>query len=229
MPYRTPVDPRAARRLPLLDRVAVETSCSASWDEMVGDDAVRFCCTCSKNVYDLTAMAPDDAELLLARHVAEGDALPCARIYRRTDGRILTAECSTGASRRHQKRFAKTLAAGIAGVALVAGLTDQATRPKLWPDVEEPVDVDRAPLVRMRMGTLVLSSECRTGEAVSTDVDRALRSDESTRPEDLEPEGAGPPRRRYVRDDPDVGILRGTVSLVTDVTGVRQGRRRHPP
>ena len=184
---------------------------------MVGDDAVRFCCICSKNVYDLTAMTPDDAELFLEHHVAAGDALPCARIYRRSDGRVLTSECAAGASRRHVRRFAKTLAAGMAGVALVAGLTERAMRPVLGPDVDEPELVDRAPITRMQMGGMVLAAEHHADEARADDVDQALRSDESTRPEDLEPEGEGPARRRYVRDDPDRGILRGTVSLVRDV------------
>jgi hypothetical protein len=184
---------------------------------MVGDDTVRFCCTCSKNVYDLTAMSPDDAELFLAHHVATGDALPCARIYRRPDGRVLTSECPTGASRRHLTRFARTLSAGVAGAALLAGLTDRVMRPELGPDLDEPEAVARATVTRMSMGEMLLTAEHHGGEPRAYDVDRALRSDESTRPEDLEPEGEGPARRRYVRDDPDQGIIRGTVSLVRDV------------
>jgi hypothetical protein len=184
---------------------------------MVGDDTVRFCCTCSKNVYDLTAMSPDDAELFLAHHVATGDALPCARIYRRPDGRVLTSECPTGASRRHLTRFARTLSAGVAGAALLAGLTDRVMRPELGPDLDEPEAVARATVTRMSMGEMLLTAEHHGGEPRAYDVDRALRSDESTRPEDLEPEGEGPARRRYVRDDPDQGIIRGRVSLVRDV------------
>ena len=142
MPYRSSSDPRLARRLPLLDRVAVKTSCKASWDEMVGDEIARFCCTCSKNVYDLTAMHPDEAELFLEQHLAAGGPLPCARIYRRRDGRVLTSECPTGETRRHLLRLAKTLAAGAAGAALLAGSVEVATRPKLGPDVEEPESND---------------------------------------------------------------------------------------
>ncbi len=195
---------------------------------MVGDDAVRFCCVCSRNVYDLTAMAPDDAELFLARHVSADDALPCGRIYRRNDGRVLTSECPAGASRRHLRRFAKTLAAGVVGAALVGGLADRAMRPELRPDIDEPETVERAPIVRMQMGGMVLTAPHSDGEPRAYDVDQALRSDESTRPEDLEPEGEGPARRRYVRDDPNQGVIRGTVSLVRDITdlSVRQRRRR---
>lgn len=228
MPYRTPSNPRTPRRLPLLERIAVKTSCEASWDEMVGDDVTRFCCTCSKRVYDLTAMHPDEAELFLAQHLSSGEPGPCVRIYRRGDGRVLTSECPTGASRRHLRRFAATAVATMAGAVLVAGMTNLATRPTLGADVEEPEISAREPLPRMRMGEAVLASGPHHDPPAPYEVDRALRSDESTRPDDLEPEGEGAARRRYVRDDPDNGIIRGTVSLVRDVTdvSVRQRRQR---
>jgi len=78
----------------------------------------------------------------------------------------------------------------------------------------------------MQLGGLVFTPAHHDGAPRAYDVDRALRSDESTRPEDLEPEGEGPARRRYVRDDPDQGVLRGTVSLVRDVTDVSVRQRR---
>jgi hypothetical protein len=227
VPYRTPSNPRTPRRLPLLDRITVKTSCTASWDDMIGDAAVRFCCTCSKNVYDLTAMDPDDAELFLARYVSTGEALPCARIYRRADGRVLTSECEAGASRRHLRRFAATVGAGMAASVLLAAMVDLATRPTLGPDLAD-TEVARDTTVTMRMGELAFASGPHHDEPRPYDVDQALRSDEPTRPEDLEPEGHGPARRRYVRDDPDQGIIRGTISLVRAVTdiSVRQRRRR---
>ena len=187
---------------------------------MVGDDTARFCCICCKNVYDLSAMSSDDAELFLAHHAAAGDALPCARIYRRADGRVLTSECPTGASGRHLRRFAKTVVAGVACAALLAGIEDRLTRPELGPDLDEPETAPRAAVARTSMGGMVLADEPHADEPGPSEVDRALRSDESTRPDELEPEGEGPARRRYVRDDPDQGLLRGTVSLVRDVNAL---------
>ncbi|MDB4938844.1 MAG: hypothetical protein JWP87_5816 [Labilithrix sp.] len=230
VPYRTPSNPRQPRRLPLLDRIAVKTSCTSSWDEMVGDDTERFCCRCSKHVYDLMAMDADDAEAFLAAHVAEGGPLPCARIYRRPDGRVLTSECPTGASRRHLRRVSKALAAGIAGAALAAGIVDLATRPTLGPDDDAPA-IDREPARMTRMGGSWFDDPDDHREKPGYDVNAALRSDESTRPEDIE-EGSGPGRRRYVADDPDVGIVRGTTALVTDTleltVNASSRRRRHP-
>lgn len=146
---------------------------------------------------------------------------------RRVDGLVLTSECETGASRRRRRRVAATLGAGMAGAVLLAGILDLATRPTLGPDVTE-TEPYRATVVHMRMGEVALSSGPCGDESRPYDVDRALRSDEHTRAEDLEPEGEGPARRRYVRDDPDQGIIRGTISLVRPVSdvSVRQRRRR---
>src|SRR5580704_343466 len=38
--------------LPLLDAVHVAAPCPASWEQMVGDEHVRFCGQCEKNVYN---------------------------------------------------------------------------------------------------------------------------------------------------------------------------------
>lgn len=59
------------------------------------------------------------------------------------------------------------------------------------------------------------------------DVDRALRSDESTRAEDVEPEGLGPARRRYVLED--AAPVRVSITLVRDVSGITLRRSRRFP
>jgi hypothetical protein len=40
----------------LLDRIRIASPCKVSWDEMAGDDRVRFCGHCAKDVYDLSAL-----------------------------------------------------------------------------------------------------------------------------------------------------------------------------
>lgn len=108
--YRHPAEiPRA--RLPLLDLVSIKTPCRESWDAMTGDDKVRFCARCSKNVHDLSAMTQDEAESFLALHLDDEDA--CVRLYRRPDGRILTSECVQGARTRHARKVAVSVAAGL--------------------------------------------------------------------------------------------------------------------
>lgn len=93
---------RAGRRLPLLDRIEIASPCSASWEAMRGDDRVRFCESCQKNVYDLSAMARAEAEQL----VADREGSLCVRFYRRQDGTVMTADCPVGVKKKRRKRVA---------------------------------------------------------------------------------------------------------------------------
>jgi hypothetical protein len=87
---------------------------------MVGDDRVRFCVHCKKDVYDLSALQRDEAEALLA----ERSGGMCARLYRRTDGTVLTADCPTGV-RRKRRRLA--IAGAVGGGLLAASALRVAT------------------------------------------------------------------------------------------------------
>jgi hypothetical protein len=100
----------------LLENVRIASPCSASWEHMVGDDRVRFCGACEKNVYNLSALPRDEAESLLAQH--EGSI--CVRLYRRADGTVLTADCPVGVRKKRVKRLV-VLAAGAGALAAAAG------------------------------------------------------------------------------------------------------------
>jgi hypothetical protein len=104
---------RAPRKLPMLDDIRVASPCPARWDDMTGDEQSRFCGSCKKNVYNLSAMTREAAEALV--RAKEGDL--CVRYYRRADGTVLTADCSVGVRR---KRVQLVAAAG-AVTALAAG------------------------------------------------------------------------------------------------------------
>jgi hypothetical protein len=71
-----------------LSVVRVEKPCPASWDEMPGDGAVRFCQHCQKHVHDLSAMPADAAERLVC---LSADRL-CVRYAAGADGQPLTLE-----------------------------------------------------------------------------------------------------------------------------------------
>jgi hypothetical protein len=107
--------------LPLLERTRIASPCSADWTKMVGDDRVRHCLDCQKNVYDLSAMTAADAEALLREH--EGDL--CIRLARRADGTIVTSDCPVGARRRLRLRTACVMAAGL----VLGAITAHALRP----------------------------------------------------------------------------------------------------
>src|SRR5262245_216807 len=62
---RDEAEVRQRVKLPMLDRVVVANPCPKSWDEMRGDDRVRFCGHCQKNVFNLIAMTRAEADELL--------------------------------------------------------------------------------------------------------------------------------------------------------------------
>src|SRR5687768_15381993 len=103
-------------RLRVLNETRVASPCPANWEEMEGDEKVRFCSGCQLHVYNLSAMDLEEAaETLLAR---EGRL--CIRFYRRRDGTILTTDCPVGIERVRKQR--RAIAVGAA-VALGAGVT----------------------------------------------------------------------------------------------------------
>ena len=73
---------------------------------MVGDDRVRFCGQCAKNVHNLSALSRGEADALLreaqAVEAARTGAM-CVRLYRRTDGTVLTADCPEGVRRKRRR------------------------------------------------------------------------------------------------------------------------------
>lgn len=106
------------RGLPLLDQVRVASPCKAEWNEMLGDERVRFCLSCEKNVYNLSSMTKDDAESLLRERL--GNDL-CVRFYQRADGTILTQDCPEGVKKKRRKKLA--LAVAGAGALAAAAAT----------------------------------------------------------------------------------------------------------
>ncbi len=106
------------RPLPLLDRVAVASPCDVAWAAMRGDERVRYCGGCAKDVYNLSAMTRDEAEALLRERGAD----LCARFYRRADGTLLTSDCPAGASGRRMRAltYGAIASAAIAGTAFAA-------------------------------------------------------------------------------------------------------------
>jgi hypothetical protein len=98
----------------VLDNIRVAAPCSASWDAMIGDDRVRACGDCQKNVYNLSDMTRDEAETL----IREKEGRLCVRYFQRADGTILLKDCVVGVKRRRRRRVvAAGVAASLAGAA----------------------------------------------------------------------------------------------------------------
>lgn len=100
-----------------LDVIEIDEPCAEPWDRMTGDDRRRFCGTCRMHVYDLSALAREDAERLLAER--EGQPL-CVQLVRRADGTVVTADCTP--SRLAAARRAARRSLALAGALVAATL-----------------------------------------------------------------------------------------------------------
>jgi hypothetical protein len=101
-----------------LDDVRIASPCKMEWAAMTGGDRVRHCAACQKNVFNLSGMKRKDALDLL--RATEGKI--CARIYRRKDGTILTADCPVGVALLARKAKRAVLGACIATLGAVGAL-----------------------------------------------------------------------------------------------------------
>jgi hypothetical protein len=119
-----------------LAKLKVASPCHESWQDMVGDDRVRHCGRCDKDVFNLSEMNAADAEALLARH---GTA-PCVRFFRRADGTVKTKDCPTQRPWLRGAVLAGAVAAGgIGGMFATASMTAIAPAP-----IGAPLPVDVA-------------------------------------------------------------------------------------
>ncbi len=100
----------------ILDGIRVASPCPASWEAMQGDDRIRFCSECRKDVYNLSVMTIVEASAL----IAEREGQLCARLYRRADGTVLTADCPVGVGSAQKDRLRKLLGLGMVGLAMAS-------------------------------------------------------------------------------------------------------------
>ena len=75
-----------------LDHIKIASPCSADWNEMRGNDRQRYCSECKLNVYNLSEMTRREAENLLF----EKEGKMCVRLYKRSDGTVITQDCPVG-------------------------------------------------------------------------------------------------------------------------------------
>ncbi len=97
------------KRKNFLDKIEVKSPCNESWDEMTGNDEVRFCSHCAKDVHNISAMNRADAEKL----VKKSNGKLCVRYVKTSEGNLITAPPKlTQITRR------ATIAAGILATSL---------------------------------------------------------------------------------------------------------------
>ena len=96
-----------------LDKIKIASPCGADWNDMIGDERKRYCAECKLNVYNLSQMTREEAEIFLIK--SEGRV--CLRVFRRDDGTVLTQDCRVGLQMFKKKisRKASAVFALIAG------------------------------------------------------------------------------------------------------------------
>jgi hypothetical protein len=133
---------KARAKLPILDNIRVATPCHVDWNSMTGDDRVRNCDSCKKDVFNLSLMSRDEAETLLR----EKTGGMCVRYFQRHDGTIMLADCTIGKRQRRNRRLI------VAGAALLLGgsaaafmlkhrVTDAHERGKMIMGEAEPIAI----------------------------------------------------------------------------------------
>ncbi|HEY3789172.1 MAG TPA: hypothetical protein VGL71_09970 [Urbifossiella sp.] len=112
----------------VLDSITIPSPCSVPWESMQGGGRTRFCTKCGENLHDVSELTRREAMILLNG----GDKLPCLRIYRRADGRVMTADCLTKRERTHRwLRKRSAWAASLFAMFFLAGCGSQHARQTL--------------------------------------------------------------------------------------------------
>lgn len=122
----------AADPADVLRSIRIASPCRAEWDQMTltseegwgleqgpNRGAVRFCGTCRKAVYDLSAMTAAEAVATVQRQ----EETFCIRLFRRPDGTVIHRDCLRGVT-RVAKRLARTgvMLLCVAGIGLASWL-----------------------------------------------------------------------------------------------------------
>lgn len=72
-----------------LNVITIKSPCKMDWGLMTGNERVRFCDHCSKNVYNISELTENEALEMINN--TEGEL--CLRIHRRPDGTVSTSDC----------------------------------------------------------------------------------------------------------------------------------------
>jgi hypothetical protein len=99
-----------------LESIQIASPCRADWNAMQpirGNNCIRFCPGCGKNVYNLSGMTRDEAMHLLE----EKEGKLCVRLRRRADGTVITSDCPVGQAAQKKRGAVAGLFVTVAGMA----------------------------------------------------------------------------------------------------------------
>lgn len=114
----------------LLDKVVIAAPCPMSWENMEGNDRVRHCQGCAKNVYNISDMSTAEAEQFLLANGTDA----CIRLFRRQDGTLINDNCPVGLRnlRNKCKAVVRAIAAAVASlIAFIPAVNAQGSDKKI--------------------------------------------------------------------------------------------------
>ena len=102
-------------RLPVL---TVVEPCPLAWEDMAGNDRVRFCGHCRQHVYDVASLTMTEVMAL----IQEREGRACVRLQRRADGTVITRDCLHVVRRARERLVATALGLGSMAVGFWSGV-----------------------------------------------------------------------------------------------------------
>ncbi|HEV3144730.1 MAG TPA: hypothetical protein VGZ47_12645 [Gemmataceae bacterium] len=136
------------------------TPCSMSWAAMEGDDRVRYCKQCQRNVYNIANLNSAELETLF-EWSENGDA--GVALFCRSDGMVMTEDCPVGRWATWHRRvcvLAAVMAALTMGSALLLAVVVTEARGDGYYDQEIVVRSDKS-ITRVQCSACTLDDETR--------------------------------------------------------------------
>lgn len=118
--------PKPAERLNLIN---IPSACSADWDSMTGNDRLRFCHDCHRNVYNLLEMTPKE----IIRLVVNSEGRLCARYYQNTNSNVQSTTPSLHQIGRRASRIAAGAFSAVLSLSANAAAHTSSTANQLTP------------------------------------------------------------------------------------------------
>jgi hypothetical protein len=117
------------RKSDILDSIRIASPCHVPWEKMAGGDQIRHCGDCRLNVYNLSEMERDEAVQL----IRQNEGRICVRLYRRTDGTVITRDCPQGVRLLRRKAALGFVSIWGFAAAMAATLLSRPPSHETWP------------------------------------------------------------------------------------------------
>ena len=96
-------------------KITIENPCTESWEDMSGNERIRHCAQCDRNVFNIASLDAQEAVDLIRQ--TEGSI--CARVFRRPDGTVVTGSCTKTQSGTNEPSVTRSAQFSISSLLLV--------------------------------------------------------------------------------------------------------------